>query len=148
MKKVSLAVALIAVFTLFISANALADEEICGTINNVLYIEVYESDAADVPVMPCYLFINFTSENQQFLECVPASAFGTLINVALLKAYNEQIPVSACLKLVWDKNLRKFMISITKVDFGVPCPPATGPSWANGAIGSPVVRNSASPLRG
>jgi hypothetical protein len=118
---------------LFVGANALADEIICGRAD-VLWLNLWESDpATDVPVQscdvwirfvtennqgPCDVWIRFVTENNQGPYTLPATAFGTQINLALLKALNYQENVSACLVFIIIPP-NEFEIRIRNIDFEV-----------------------------
>ena len=70
-------------FILF-GTNAIADEIICGLID-VQGINLHESNDLDIPVAACDLLINFAPESGQGPYDLPATAFGTQLNLALLK---------------------------------------------------------------
>jgi len=95
MKKI-IVLAMVAAFMVF-AGTASADENWYGTLM-VDSIIVCESDCAtDVPVAPCDLLINWTFNSGQGPYLLPATACGTLLNVALLKVWNEQLVVNAAL---------------------------------------------------
>ena len=105
------------VVMLVFGAKAFADELICG-VAQPFWINVYESDAAtDVPIQPCDVWMNFLTENNQGPYTLPATAFGTLLNTALVKAVNFQEQVSMC---VWLTIIppNGFDIRIANIDFG------------------------------
>ena len=102
---------------LVFGSNALADELICG-FAQPFYIDLYESDpGTDVPIAPCDVWFNFITENNQGPYTLNATAFGTQLNLALLKAVNFNETISMC---VWLTILppNQFDIRIRNVDFG------------------------------
>ena len=105
------------VVMLVFGAKAFADELICG-VAQPFWINVYESDpATDVPVAPCDVWMNFLTENGQGPYTLPATAFGTQLNTALVKAVNFQEQVSMCVYLtILPPN--GFDIRIAYIDFG------------------------------
>ena len=109
---------ILCIIVLFVGANAYADEIICGRAD-VLSMNLWESDpATDVPVQPCDVWIRFVTENNQGPYTLPATAFGTQINLALLKALNYQENVSACLVFIIIPP-NEFEIRIRNIDFEV-----------------------------
>jgi len=119
MKKVLMAGILCLALMAFVS-TAFADYEVCGRIVPVKYIKLYASDPADVPTAACELDVTFLYGTQYF--DISTVAFGTQINLALLKAWNEQLDISACIIVT---SWMPFSAYITEVDFDVlPGPPA------------------------
>ena len=118
MKKLFMIGTLCAALVFFVSATALADEVICGTME-VDAITVYESyDSDDVPIAPCDLEIYFRTATQG-PWVLPATAFGTQLNLALLKVYNEGLDVDACLLVRLDPGPpRTFDLRVRDVTFG------------------------------
>jgi hypothetical protein len=114
MKK--LVILTLCVFFLVFGTKAFADEIICGRAD-VLWITLWESDPGnDVPVEPCDVWISFVTENNQGPYTLPATAFGTQLNLALLKALNFQENVSACLVFtIIPPN--QFELRIRDIDF-------------------------------
>ena len=91
--------AMIAAFMTFGGA-AYADEELCGDITTIYEICLYESCTDDIPDQPCDVSIHFVTENGQHYD-LDITACGTQINLALLKAFNNQgqdLPAEACLR--------------------------------------------------
>jgi hypothetical protein len=85
------------VFMLVLGTKAFADELLCGTLYPV-QVNVWESSPFnDVPVAPCDLQIFFITENGQGPYILPATAFGTQLNVSLVKALNFGDILQACL---------------------------------------------------
>ena len=104
-------------FTLVVFAgSAFADMPFNGTCF-VNYIAISSSNNSDVPtdVSKLDLFITVGDETFQ----VTAEAFGTLINVGLLKAWNEGIPISCKggLELGAGPAKQGFRVFLTKIDF-------------------------------
>jgi hypothetical protein len=130
MKK-SLSIILLSVaLIIFGSSYASADLDICGTITNIHYMKIYESNALDDPP-PCDVIIDFTHERPdgtfQSWSCLPVKAYGTQLNLALLKFYNDggDYPLSTCLTIVWNPATQEFDLKITEVDVPevAPCLP-------------------------
>jgi len=122
MKKL-LMVGILCLALMSLVSTAYADYIVCGRINLATYIKLYPSNAADVPIKPCELIINFqyqapsdkkpnTNPVQDFL--IPATAFGTQINLALLKAKNWKENISACILVT---GWAPFTATITEIDF-------------------------------
>jgi hypothetical protein len=105
--------------------NAFADEEMCGYLN-VLEITIYESiDSNDVPISNCDLWIDFTFDSGQGPYTIPATAFGTQLNLALLKAYNYNETIDGCLLLtILPPN--NFTVKVHNVTFGEVTPTCKG----------------------
>ena len=101
-------------------STAYADYVVCGRINLAQYIKLYPSNPdTDVPLKPCELIVNFQykapekgSVVQDFL--IPVTAFGTQINLALLKAKNWKENISACILVT---GWLPFTAVITEIDF-------------------------------
>ena len=105
------------VFLLAFGTNAVADEILCGDIF-VNAINLWESDpGTDVPIAPCDLWITFGPASGQGPWLLPATAFGTQLNLALLKAHNFGIAAQGCVALVIDPP-NDFSIRITNVSEG------------------------------
>ena len=103
---------------LVFGTNAIADEIICGEVT-VLGINLWESDpGTDVPIAACDLFINFAPESGQGPYDLPATAFGTQLNLALLKSFNFAETVDACVALVIEPP-NGFTIRVLNADFGI-----------------------------
>jgi hypothetical protein len=115
MKKLGIVIAICAAFMLLFSPAASADEVYCGDLT-VNWIVVSDSDCStDVPNAPCQLEIVFlTAAGQTYT--IPAWACGTLINVALLKAWNESLTIDACLIVI----LYPLDVQIVQLGFGTP----------------------------
>jgi hypothetical protein len=97
--------------------NAVADEILCGDFF-VNAINLWESDpGTDVPIAPCELWITFAPESGQGPWLLPATAFGTQLNIALLKAYNFGLLVQGCVALVIDPP-NDFSIRVTNLSEG------------------------------
>ena len=135
MKKVLMAGILCLALMSFVS-TAYADYVVCGRINLAQYIKLYPSGPIDnsgtnngndlirdVPLKPCELIVNFqyqapsekkpnTNPVQDFL--IPVTAFGTQINLALLKAFNWKENISACILVT---GWAPFTATITEIDF-------------------------------
>jgi hypothetical protein len=102
---------------LVFGTQAFADELLCGRMN-VTYINLWESDPGnDVPIAPCDLWFNFAPESGQGPWLLPAEAFGTQLNLALLKSFNWDEEVSVCLWVIIDPP-NEFSIRIRNIDFG------------------------------
>ena len=115
MKKVLMAGILCLALMSFVS-TAFADYEVCGRIVPVKYIKLYSSELrTDVPLAACELDVTFLYGTQYF--DISTVAFGTQINLALLKAWNEQLDISACITVT---SWMPFTAYITEVDFGKP----------------------------
>ena len=116
MKKIVI-LALCVVFLGGFGTNAVADEIICGLIA-VNGINLWESDPGnDVPVAACDLFITFAPESGQGPYDLPATAFGTQLNLALLKSFNFGEIVAGCVALVIDPP-NEFSIRVLNAEFG------------------------------
>ena len=125
MKKL-IVLALVAAFVVF-AGTAYADETWCGTLS-VDSIIINESGhelvpPGDVPVAPCDLLINWTFASGQGPYLIPAVAWGTLLNVALLEAYLEGaapgLTVDACLLAQLNPVPPfTFDLNITQIEFG------------------------------
>ncbi len=78
------------------------------------YIQLYQSDPNnnDVSVSACDLNLTFTTINNQIYQ-IPATAFGTQLNLALLKAYHETREVWLCLGV----ELYPFVAKVIAVNF-------------------------------
>ena len=114
MKKIFILILFAAV--LLISTNAVAEEPICGLLS-VQQITLFKSDfGSDVPVAPCLLSIEFFTENGQGPYIIPATAFGTQLNLALLKSFNFAEVVDACVELtIIPPN--NFLVEVVQVTF-------------------------------
>lgn len=100
--------------------NAAADETICGFCE-VTYMEVYKSQPCDGIdcgefIRPCEVGFIFTSPNQQVYDLF-GRAYGTALNLALLKAGNFGETVSCCFTF---RFVPGFDIEIDKIDFVFP----------------------------
>jgi len=100
MKKLLLALSFCVALMLAVNPSASADEKLCGRAV-ISYINLYESNGSDVPTFRCEMLIDFTTENGQLYTDVPVKARGTQINLACLKAWNEDLNVSMCLRYRW-----------------------------------------------
>jgi len=115
MKK--LAILTLCVGLLVFGTQAFGDELICGRIN-VQYINLWESNPDnDVPLEACDLWVNFFPESGQGPWLLPVTAFGTQLNLALLKSLNFGEEVSVCAWLVLDPP-NDFTVRIRDIDFG------------------------------
>jgi hypothetical protein len=102
---------------LVFGTKAFADVEICGDFY-VLEITLYDSSRFwDVPIAPCELWIEFFPHSGQGPYILPATAFGTQLNLALLKAYNFDETVDACLLLTIIPPDR-FVVEVNNATFG------------------------------
>jgi len=94
---------------------------ICGTIDEILSLTLYESDPGeDIPISPCELDFVFTSHSGQGPYVLTASAFGTQLNLSLLKAFNfpEELPLDACFFIdLTPGNPPTFSLRVQKVEF-------------------------------
>jgi hypothetical protein len=121
MKKL-IVLALVAAFVVF-AGTAYADEEWCGTLQ-VDSIVINESDPnTDVPVAPCDLLIQWTFASGQGPYLLPALAYGTLLNTALLEAHLEGgapgVVVDACLLAILNPLPPfTFDLTISQIEFG------------------------------
>ena len=96
MKKIITSICLIALVGFFVCSIASADEKMCGT-GKVTAIRLYESNIGnDVPIQACDVAIRFTTENNQ-TSIITATAFGTQLNLALLRALNSGECIEICL---------------------------------------------------
>ena len=110
-------VALVATFLVF-AGSAYADEQWCGgfTVDSMI---LYHSDASDVPVAPCDLLIIWTFNSGQGPYALPAIAFGTQINLAILKMWNMAKDIDACLIFRFDPAaLPAFSLEVDMVEEG------------------------------
>jgi hypothetical protein len=126
MKKIITSMCLILLVGLFVYSIADAGEPFCGiaTINAITLhrscgcddttssaVAGFENNAgpasfsylctSDVPIAPCKVALTFPFPNGETAE-ISATACGTQINLALLKAFNESEPVYICLYMAWD----------------------------------------------
>jgi len=83
----------------------------------VNYIAMASSNSNDVPTGPCILCLTITVNGETF--DVIAEASGTLINVGLLKAWNENLQVSCKggLELGKGPDGQGFKVFLKKIDF-------------------------------
>jgi hypothetical protein len=101
----------LAVAFIFIGTNALADEPICGDML-VNHIRLYESDANDVPTAPCDVQFTFTTDQGQGPYQLAGTAFGTQLNLALLKAQNGNYNFWGCVFLIPNADFSAFDLRI------------------------------------
>ena len=111
MKKFLMIGSLCLVLVLF-TGSAFADITYDGRCQ-VLYIALTESNALDVPVAPCDVIVDFFLAPQHFT--IPLTAFGTQLNLALLKAWNEELDISC--RIIVSQFFPKFIGWIVKIDF-------------------------------
>ncbi len=108
MKKIFTSICLIALMGFFVCSTAVADETICGTAI-VQAIRLLPSNAqTDVPLGACLVQLEFTTNNNQ-TAVITATAFGTQINLALLKALNFRERVGMC--IIWRFASSSFRIN-------------------------------------
>jgi hypothetical protein len=100
MKKIITSICLIALVGFFVCSTASADEKICGC-GKITAIQLYNSNGSDVPNRACKVAIDMITDikpdgsgGQPYV--VTATAFGTQINLALLKAFNYQEDIYIC----------------------------------------------------
>jgi len=74
------------------------DTCLTGTIN-ILNMCLKDSDSADIPNGDCCLLVSFNWPAAGGIYTVPMVAYGTQINLALLKAFNAPEPVDVCVEL-------------------------------------------------
>jgi hypothetical protein len=125
MKKVLTVLAMCAVLLLTISSATFAQSKdiIIRGSAVINYIVLPSSNPAnDVPLTYCYVELqNFQDYKQaevcDMYPCVPCRAFGTQINLALLKACNAKERISVTLKVM---KLKPLVLEIIEVDFGDP----------------------------
>ena len=111
MKKFLMIGSLCLVLMLF-TGSAFADITFPGRCE-VLAITIYESGDFDVPVKDCDVTVHFYFEGQDWV--IPVTAKGTLLNVGLLKAWNESLNISCTVIL---RTFNPFVAWITDIDFG------------------------------
>ena len=108
MKKIFTSICLIALVGFFVCSTAVADETICGTAI-VKAIRLLPSNAqTDVPLGACLVAVEFTTQNNQ-TALITATAFGTQINLALLKALNFRERIGMC--IIWRFASSSFRIN-------------------------------------
>ena len=94
---------------------------ICGTIDEILSLTLYESDPTeDIPISSCKLVFVFTSDSGQGPYVLTTAAFGTQLNLSLLKAFNfpEELPLHACFFIdLTPSNPPTFSLRVQKVEF-------------------------------
>lgn len=116
MKKIITSMLLIAFVGFFVISTASAEEPLCGC-GKVLGIQLLNSNTSDVPRGACKVAVSILTDNGQTWTFT-ALAFGTQINLALLKAYNYQEDVEIC-TLIRQIGPSKVAFTITDVTF--PC---------------------------
>ena len=117
MKKLLILVVCTTLLVFGTKAFADADVEICGYFY-VLEITLYKSYRfMDVPIAPCELWIDFYPHSGQGPYTMPATAFGTQLNLALLKAHNFDETVDSCLLLTIIPPNR-FVVEVNNATFG------------------------------
>ena len=124
MKKILLIMALCVAF-LCVGTSAMADVW-CGTAK-ITGICMAKSGAGDVPPA-CCVNLTYSPEGNAAVFAISASALGTQLNLALLKAYNEQragyTPTLPDISIVLDATAgvlpfgTTYIFDITKVGFG------------------------------
>ncbi len=131
MKKLLIALSLGITLLLAATPSAFAGIYICG-YGTVDYIVIYESDPGDVPVNPCDVWVTVEVCPPDDPDCtapeifsIYAEAYGTQLNLALLKALNYEERISMCLYLYFDK--KGYHARITYIDFGDDPPPPPPP---------------------
>jgi len=93
---------------LFVCSTAIADETFCG-VAKVLGIRLLPSDkVTDVPLGACLVALEFTTQNGQ-TGYITATAVGTQLNLALLKACNFGEQIYMC--IVWRFATSAFRVS-------------------------------------
>ena len=101
MKKIITSMCLILLVGLFVCSMASAHEDYCG-VATITAIQLSASDCAtDVPLAPCVGALIFPFPNGEVAK-ITATACGTQINLALLKAFNESESVYVCMYMAWD----------------------------------------------
>jgi hypothetical protein len=101
MKKIITSMCLILLVGLFVYSTASAGEPFCG-IAQINAITLSASDCGtDVPIAPCKVALTFPFPNGEIAQ-ITATACGTQINLALLKAFNESESVYVCMYMAWD----------------------------------------------
>ncbi len=106
-----LIIGLLTLGLMFAASPARAEFTMCG-VCTVDFISLWESAVAtDIPVAPCDLAVTFVFGTQTYK--LPVTAFGTQINLALLKAFNAQESFSCCLLV----NLLPYFAKIVEIDF-------------------------------
>lgn len=116
MKKIITSICLIALVGFLVCSTASADEKICGC-GKITAIQLYQSNSSDIPVQACRVAISMvTDAGQDYV--ISATAFGTQLNLALLKAFNYQEDIYICtlMKLI---SPSRVTFRITDVTF--PC---------------------------
>ena len=111
MKKFLMIGSLCLVLMLF-TGSAFADITYDGRCK-VSYIALSESNPLDIPVDACYVVVDFYLAPQTFT--IPLTAFGTQLNLALLKAWNEELDISC--RIIVSQFFPKFIGWIVKIDF-------------------------------
>ena len=107
MKKIFTSICLIALVGFFVCSTAVADETLCGTAI-VKAIRLLPSNAqTDVPLGACLVAVEFTTQNNQ-TAVITAVAYGTQINLALLKALNFRERIGMC--IIWKFATSQFRI--------------------------------------
>lgn len=118
MKKIMI-LAMVAAMMVF-AGSAFADETWCGSFC-VDEITVYESSCStDVPVQACDVLINWYFGEDctgQGPYLIPVTACGTLLNVALLKAWNEDLCIEGCILITFVDPFPTFSAKILNVTF-------------------------------
>jgi hypothetical protein len=100
MKKIITSICLIALVGFFVCSTAIADEVICGC-GKITAIQLFQSNASDIPVKVCQVAVDMVTDvkpdgsgGQRYV--FTATAYGTQINLALLKAFNAQEDIKVC----------------------------------------------------
>lgn len=101
---------------------ARADEYWHGNLSVDSIVICQSNCQNDVPTTDCNLLIHWVFNSGQGPYLLPASATGTLINAALLTAYNSQLTVDARLSMVlypWTPPCPlTFHLQIEEIEFG------------------------------
>lgn len=117
MRKLKTAVSLCAVFLLAVSTMAFAGQIDIETRCDCNYIKLYDSKVNnDVPNQPCDVNLTCDPILGQTMT-LDATAQGTQLNLALLKACNWDESVSITLDVEFDAQFQPISIKVTDVDF-------------------------------
>jgi hypothetical protein len=85
------------------ASNTDCSDVVAGFANNTAPTSFCYLCTSDVPKEACNVALNFAFPNNENSN-ITATACGTLINLALLKAFNYQEEVDICLGMAWDPD--------------------------------------------